>query len=154
MLAEAIHFRTYRYADGLRFCFILFFLLLMPFSTGYAYDIQVGWDSEAGQVWYRAYAASARRGLLAAAGPAPTGRLWPSGAGRYPGLAGLLAGIVLFLAATLQQVGLQYTTAGKAGFITGLYVVWVPIIGMAFRQRTNTGTCRGRSGQRRPLPAQ
>ena len=57
--------------------------------------------------------------------------------------AGLLAGIVLFLAATLQQVGLQYTTAGKAGFITGLYVVLVPIIGMAFRQRTNTGTWVG-----------
>ena len=57
--------------------------------------------------------------------------------------AGLLAGIVLFLAATLQQVGLQYTTAAKAGFITGLYVVLVPIIGMAFRQRTNTGTWVG-----------
>ena len=57
--------------------------------------------------------------------------------------AGLLAGVVLFLAATMQQVGMQYTTAGKAGFITGLYVVLVPIIGMAFRQRTNTGTWVG-----------
>lgn len=57
--------------------------------------------------------------------------------------AGLLAGLALFLAATLQQVGLQYTTAGKAGFITGLYVVLVPIIGMAFRQQTNTGTWIG-----------
>jgi drug/metabolite transporter (DMT)-like permease len=57
--------------------------------------------------------------------------------------AGLLAGAVLFIAATLQQVGLQYTTAGKAGFITGLYVVLVPMIGLFFRQRTNAGTWIG-----------
>lgn len=57
--------------------------------------------------------------------------------------AGLLAGVVLFIAATLQQVGLQYTTAGKAGFITGLYVVLVPMIGLFFRQRTNAGTWIG-----------
>jgi len=41
----------------------------------------------------------------------------------------VLAGSVLFCAANLQQVGLQYTTAGNAGFITGLYVVLVPVIG-------------------------
>ncbi len=57
--------------------------------------------------------------------------------------AGLLAGGILFVAATLQQVGLQYTTAGKAGFITGLYVVLVPVIGIALGQRTNTGTWIG-----------
>jgi drug/metabolite transporter (DMT)-like permease len=55
----------------------------------------------------------------------------------------MLAGVVLFIAATLQQVGLQYTTAGKAGFITGLYVVLVPIIGLLFQQRTTTGTWLG-----------
>ena len=42
---------------------------------------------------------------------------------------GLLAGMVLFAGATLQQIGLVYTTAGKAGFITGLYVIFVPILG-------------------------
>lgn len=57
--------------------------------------------------------------------------------------AGLLAGGVLFIAATLQQVGLQYTTAGKAGFITGLYVVLVPMIGLLLRQGTNAGTWLG-----------
>jgi drug/metabolite transporter (DMT)-like permease len=57
--------------------------------------------------------------------------------------AGLLAGVVLFIAATLQQVGLQFTTAGKAGFITGLYVVLVPILGLFFQQRTNAGTWIG-----------
>jgi drug/metabolite transporter (DMT)-like permease len=40
---------------------------------------------------------------------------------------GALAGLLLFGAALLQQVGLRFTTAGKAGFITGLYVVLVPL---------------------------
>jgi len=40
----------------------------------------------------------------------------------------LLTGVVLFLAVTLQQQGLETTTAGKAGFITGLYVVLVPLM--------------------------
>lgn len=57
--------------------------------------------------------------------------------------AGLLAGSFLFVAATLQQVGLQYTTAGKAGFITGLYVVLVPMIGLFFRQQTTAGAWIG-----------
>ncbi|MCX7788922.1 MAG: DMT family transporter [Spirochaetes bacterium] len=42
---------------------------------------------------------------------------------------GMFAGFLLFGGASLQQIGIQYTTAGKAGFITGLYVVLVPILG-------------------------
>lgn len=57
--------------------------------------------------------------------------------------AGLTAGSVLFLGASLQQVGLQYTTAGKAGFITGLYVVLVPILGILLRHRTGLPTWIG-----------
>ncbi len=56
---------------------------------------------------------------------------------------GILAGSVLFVGASLQQVGLVYTTAGKAGFITGLYVVFVPIIGLFFGQRTGKATWIG-----------
>lgn len=41
-------------------------------------------------------------------------------------------GLVLFIAASLQQIGLVYTEAGKAGFITGLYVVMVPLVGVLF----------------------
>jgi len=41
---------------------------------------------------------------------------------------GALLGVLLFAAATLQQIGLIWTTAGKAGFITGLYVVIVPLL--------------------------
>ena len=41
--------------------------------------------------------------------------------------AGLLCGVLLFAASSLQQMGLVSTTAGKAGFITALYVVLVPV---------------------------
>jgi drug/metabolite transporter (DMT)-like permease len=56
---------------------------------------------------------------------------------------GLLAGCVLFAGAALQQVGIVYTTAGKAGFITGLYVVMVPLFGLLLGQRAGTGTWIG-----------
>jgi drug/metabolite transporter (DMT)-like permease len=60
------------------------------------------------------------------------------------GLGGcLLAGLVLFAGASFQQVALVYTTAGNAGFITGLYVVLVPIIGIALGHKTHAGTWIG-----------
>lgn len=49
--------------------------------------------------------------------------------------AGIITGIFLFLGITFQQVGIGYTTAGKAGFITGFYVVLVPIFGLLLRHR-------------------
>ena len=49
---------------------------------------------------------------------------------------GLLAGVVLTFAAAFQQAGLLYTSAGKAGFITGLYVVLVPVAAMFFNKKT------------------
>ena len=60
------------------------------------------------------------------------------------GLGGaLLAGLVLFCGASFQQVGLIYTTAGSAGFITGLYVVLVPILGIGLGHRTHAGAWIG-----------
>jgi drug/metabolite transporter (DMT)-like permease len=56
---------------------------------------------------------------------------------------GLFAGCVLFAGAALQQVGIVHTTAGKAGFITGLYVVMVPLFGLALGQRAGAGTWIG-----------
>jgi drug/metabolite transporter (DMT)-like permease len=48
---------------------------------------------------------------------------------------GLLLGFLLFVAASLQQFGLVWTTAGKAGFITGLYIVIVPLLlALAWRE--------------------
>ena len=48
---------------------------------------------------------------------------------------GLICGIALFAAASLQQVGLVYTDAGKAGFITAMYIVLVPILGLFLKQK-------------------
>ena len=53
----------------------------------------------------------------------------------HPVPGGLLAGTVLFGGAILQQAGLVWTTAGKAGFVTGLYVVLVPLAGLLWGQR-------------------
>ena len=47
---------------------------------------------------------------------------------------GLIAGTVVFTASTLQQIGIVDTTAGNAGFITGFYVVLVPILGFFLGQ--------------------
>lgn len=51
--------------------------------------------------------------------------------------AGLLCGIPLFLACNLQQVGLVDTDAGKSGFLTAMYIIIVPILGL-FRKRKIT----------------
>lgn len=52
---------------------------------------------------------------------------------------GLLCGIALFIASGLQQVALIYTDAGKAGFITAMYIVLVPLLGLAFHRRPHPG---------------
>lgn len=68
-----------------------------------------------------------------AGGPVHHKMVWPTVWG------GALAGLVLFVAATFQQVGLVYTTAGKAGFITGLYVIIVPLLGLFWGHRPGWG---------------
>lgn len=57
--------------------------------------------------------------------------------------AGLLAGGVLFFGASFQQAGIVSTTAGKAGFITGLYVVLVPLAGLLWGQRAGASAWIG-----------
>ena len=48
---------------------------------------------------------------------------------------GLLCGIPLFLACNLQQVGIVDTDAGKTGFLTAMYIVFVPVLGIFFRRK-------------------
>ena len=55
----------------------------------------------------------------------------------------LIVGAALFVASSMQQIGIQYTTAGKAGFITGLYVIFVPILGISLRHKSGFGTWLG-----------
>jgi len=71
--------------------------------------------------------ALARRSRVRAHSP------WPTVA-----LGGTLAGLVMLLAAVLQQRGIEAgATASAAGFITGLYVLFVPILGLAVGVRTH-----------------
>ena len=53
---------------------------------------------------------------------------------------GIICGFILFCASSFQQLGISMTTAGKAGFITALYVVIVPIIGIFFGKKVSLRT--------------
>ncbi len=48
---------------------------------------------------------------------------------------GICCGVALCLASNFQQFGIQYTTVGKAGFITACYIVIVPILGLFFGKK-------------------
>lgn len=49
--------------------------------------------------------------------------------------AGLFCGTALCIGSNLQQIGIAYTTVGKAGFITSLYIVIVPVLGLFFKKK-------------------
>lgn len=49
---------------------------------------------------------------------------------------GICCGLALFAASSMQQIGLQYTTAGKAGFVTAFYIVLVPVLGIFLGKKT------------------
>ena len=48
---------------------------------------------------------------------------------------GICCGAALFIASNLQQFGIQYTSVGKAGFITAMYIVLVPVLGIFLKKR-------------------
>ena len=52
-------------------------------------------------------------------------------------LGGICCGVALFAASNFQQIGISYTTVGKAGFITALYVVIVPILGLFLKRKVS-----------------
>ena len=49
---------------------------------------------------------------------------------KWPVLGGVCCGVVLAVASSLQQIGIAHTSVGKAGFITALYIVFVPLLGL------------------------
>ena len=53
------------------------------------------------------------------------------------------AGLFLFAAASLQQIGLQYTSSANAGFITGFYILFVPVLGLFFGHRARVSLWGG-----------
>lgn len=81
--------------------------------------------------------------LLKRKNPSAIAALLPPADRQTVAWGGALAGLVLFMGASLQQSGLVHTTAGNAGFITGLYVVIVPLLGLFWRQRPDLGTWIG-----------
>lgn len=89
---------------------------------------------------------NAARFLLGALSLLP---LWFLKTGRTPFdrktllLGGLAAGTIMFGGFSFQQIGLLHTTTGNAGFITGMYIVFVPIAGMLFGQATTIQTWSG-----------
>jgi drug/metabolite transporter (DMT)-like permease len=64
-------------------------------------------------------------------------------ASKHTAVSGICLGLILFIGASLQQIGLVYTTAGKAAFITGLYIVIVPFFGLFLKQRLNINSLLG-----------
>ena len=58
-------------------------------------------------------------------------------------LGGLCCGAALTVASSLQQIGLQFTTVGKAGFLTALYIVIVPLLGLFFKKRVPAAVWAG-----------
>lgn len=60
---------------------------------------------------------------------------WKSWADPALWRSGIICGLALFAASSLQQIGLVYTDAGKAGFLTAMYIVFVPFLGLFLGQR-------------------
>ena len=52
-------------------------------------------------------------------------------------IGGIVCGFFLFAASTFQQLGIMYTSVGKAGFITSLYIILVPIIGIPLKRKAS-----------------
>lgn len=55
-------------------------------------------------------------------------------------IAGTVCGIILCAASTIQTWGIQYTTAGKSGFITAMYIIFVPIISIVIGKKVSAKT--------------
>ncbi len=116
------------------FSFSHLLLLLVAAIWGFAFVAQT-----TGMAHLGPHSFNAARFLLAAISLIPLlfifskGRL-PHGKTFYIG--GLLAGAILYCGFTFQQMGLQFTTAGNAGFITGMYIVIVPVMGIFLKHVT------------------
>jgi drug/metabolite transporter (DMT)-like permease len=120
-------------------------LLLTAAIWGFAFVAQRAGMDHAGPFTFGAI-----RFLLGALSLVPLiavrARRRPPAANRaFPNLAAasLKAGCVLFVATGFQQLGLYWTTAGNSGFITGVYVVLVPIAGIFLGRKTGLATWAG-----------
>ena len=85
-------------------------------------------------------ATAAEKKRLAGAGPVATGpgEEQRRAYNRDTVIGGILCGTFLAAASIFQQMGIVYTTAGKAGFITAMYMLLVPVIGTVFFHKRNS----------------
>ena len=113
-------------------------LLLVSVIWGFAFVAQ-----RAGMEFVGPFTYNAIRFTLGSLVLYPFARRTGPGSRETLWLGGVLAGGVLFCGSSLQQIGIVYTTAGKAGFITGLYVVLVPLIGWIRAHRISPATWSG-----------
>lgn len=76
--------------------------------------------------------------LLNRLNPTSPGGIKPLNAGtgsRQLWIGGACCGVMLCLASCFQQIGIMYTSVGKAGFITAFYIIIVPLLGLFFKKR-------------------
>ncbi len=62
-------------------------------------------------------------------------RYVPASSRRTLLLGGACCGVLMFTGSYIQQTGIAYTTAGKAGFLTAIYVVLVPVLGIFLKKK-------------------
>lgn len=80
-------------------------------------------------IWFMVRAARAKAGAAAVSSPDPDALSDPDSK-RNLLIGGICCGIAMFSASSLQQIGMVYTSSGKAGFITALYIIIVPLLGI------------------------
>lgn len=121
----------------------LLFLLLTAIIWGFAFVAQVSGGAHLGIFYYNGI-----RFTLGAASLIPVILIFErseKGKNKITYLAGIVAGVILFTASNLQQWGINITgSSGKAGFLTALYTVLVPILSSIFlKKRTGRNTWFG-----------
>ena len=124
---------------------------LLLFLTAAIWGFAMAFQREGSQ-YLGPFAFNAIRSLIAAAVLLPIARAFDRAAvrrgeaptpsnKRHLWLGGVFCGVFLAAAANLQQAAMADTTAGKAGFITALYMVLVPVLGVFLKKRTSLKTC-------------
>lgn len=115
------------------------FLVLTAFIWGVAFVAQ-----SVGMEYVRPFTFNASRFFLGGlvlipviwfTGRSRTERFWKRAETARGILGGILCGTALFVAASFQQFGVSMTTVGKAGFITALYIVIVPVLGIFMKKK-------------------
>lgn len=73
--------------------------------------------------------------IIIVTGKRKSGKAWDKRFGKMELWGGICCGAVLFVSSSLQQFGVAHTTVGKAGFITALYIVIVPFLGIFMKKK-------------------